>query len=174
MAKTWLIYNHNTGQQYALKIDPSGAYDGDGAIVWDERIDGAVINDLGNPISDSTIGQQVGKWERRTSPSLHLYQLATVMPAHQAAYENSLIGNYVDMWAVKMKLQDMSELTAVGTAVAATYGTFPRNQIAWEGKHSHVIGGVISDIIQTHLGYTWSQMVAFYESAISLANNDEY
>lgn len=174
MAKTWLIYNHSTGQQFALKIDPSGSYDGSGAIVWDERIDGAVINDLGNPISDSTIMQQVGKWERRTSPSLHLYQLASVIPAHQSAYESSLIGQYVDTWAVKMKLQDILQLTAVNTAVAATYSEFPRNQIAWEQKYKHVIGGVISDIIQTELGYTWSQMVTFYESAISLANNDEY
>jgi hypothetical protein len=167
----FIIYNKASGEQaYYTLDDVSGTYDiNDGTLVWDEIADGNAINDIGAAYNDLQLVDNIGKFTRQTSPSLHLLQggyIAGHVAAVEAAYDK-----VIKTFALKFELEDRSLLTSIGSAVTATYAAHPLNKVRWEQKKNVKAKGRIWDIIKAELSYTNAQMIELWDAAE--ANWDE-
>lgn len=167
----FIIYNRTSGQQdYFILDDPSATYDiGGGTLVWDEVADGDAINELSISYTNAQLLENIGKFTRETSPSLHLLQggfIAGHVAAVEAAYDK-----VIKLWALKYELDARSLLTAVNSAVIATYASFPMNKVRWEQKKNVKAKGRLWDIIKLNQSYTVAQMIELWDAAD--ANWDE-
>lgn len=167
----FIIYNKASGEQaYYTLDDASGTYDiNDGTLVWDELADGNAINENGTAYTDTQLINNIGKFTRQASPSLHLLQ-GSYIAGHVAAVE-AAYDKVIKTWMLKFELNDRSLLTSINTAVLATYTSFPLNKVRWEQKKNVKAKGRIWDIIKAELSYTNAQMIELWDAAE--ANWDE-
>lgn len=169
----FIIYNKASGEQvYSMLYDEAGSYDmSGGTLVWDELVDGNAINENGTSYTDTQLINNIGKFTRQTSPSLHLLQ-GGYIAGHVAAVE-AAYNKVINTWVLKFELDARTLLTSINTAVLATYTSFPLNKVRWEQKKNVKAKGRIWDIIKAELSYTNAQMIELWDAAETNWNESE-
>lgn len=165
MADYYVIYNYASGMQEYTVIEDTGSVPTPpgGSIVWNELIDGDAIDETAASYSNATLINNIGKFTRETSPSLHLL-LGGYITGHLAAVEASY-DKIIETWKLKFELDERAVLTAVNSDITATYGATPFNKIRWEQKKYVRSKGVLWDLIKAELTYTEAQMIELWDEA---------
>ena len=172
MTQYYVIYNHSSGLQEYAVIEETGSVPTPpgGSIVWNELIDGDAIDENSASYSNQTLINNIGKFTRQTSPSLHLL-IGSYITGHLTAVENNY-NKIIEVWQLKFELDALGLLTQVNTDITGTYGTTPFNKIRWEQKKLVKAKGVLWDLIKAELSYTTAQMITLWDDA-SLWDIDE-
>ena len=165
MADYYVIYNYASGMQEYTVIQDTGSVPTPpgGSIVWNELIDGDAIDENSVAYTNQQLINNIGKFTRETSPSLHLL-LGGYIAGHLQAVEDSY-DKIIETWKLKFELNARGLLTAVNTDIESTYTATPFNKIRWEQKKYVRSKGVLWGLIKAELAYTEAQMIDLWDDS---------
>ena len=143
-------------RQYVLVLGLLSNHGISGEVLWDERIHGEVRAydaESDTFYYDNTYSDWQ-RWEGRivkkhggiNNSIPYLDPLDDFIPNH----ETWVLNNYrkvIPVWELKATLHSNNELTAVNTAIEATYLATPLNKVRWEEREMIPFGGILYDLI---------------------------